>query len=97
MTLPYTVVSTDNSITIALASGAGAMQFPAASVRSAANDGNGLPILVFNYSANACTLTPAGADTMNGNATLVLATAGKVAFMVSNGVSNWRVSVGSTS
>lgn len=95
VTLPYTVVSTDNTITVALASGAGAIQFPAASTRSSDNGGNGLPIIIFNYSANAATLTPTGGDLMNGAATLSLA-AGKVAVCYSDGVSNWRIVIGST-
>lgn len=89
VTLPYTVVPTDNSVTIALASPAGAMQLPAASVRSSTNDGNGLPLIIYNYSANACTVTPAGADKIDGNATLTLA-AGKRVLLISDGVSNWR-------
>ena len=95
VTLPYTVLPTDNSVTIALASGAGAMQLPACTVRSSANGGNGLPLLVFNFSANACTLTPAGADTINGNATLSLA-AGKVAYLITAGISAWLCDVGTT-
>jgi len=95
VTLPYAILSSDNSVTIALASGAGAIQFPAATTRSSTAGGNGLPLKIYNFSANAATLTAAGADLINGNATLTLA-AGKVADCDSDGDSTWLVSIGST-
>jgi hypothetical protein len=97
VTLPYTVLSSDNTITIALASGAGALQLPAASVRSSANLGNGWSLLVFNFSANACAITPTGADTINGNNAALSLAAGKCAQLWSNGTSKWTVMIGTTS
>jgi hypothetical protein len=98
VTLPYTVLDTDNSITIATASPAGAMQLPLASVRTAANAGNGLALEVYNFSANACTLTTAGSDIFanNGLSTLSLA-AGKAGTLRTTGVSTWLVSISTTS
>jgi hypothetical protein len=63
----YSVLSTDNLVTAASTGGASPclINLPAASTRSTANGGSGLPIIVKNLGNIALSLVPAGADTID--------------------------------
>jgi hypothetical protein len=63
----YSVLNTDNLVTAASTGGASPclINLPAASTRSTANGGSGLPIIVKNLGNIALSLVPAGADTID--------------------------------
>jgi hypothetical protein len=88
----YSILATDNCVTY-ISGSPGTVNLPAASVRSSANTGNGLPLLLANYGASTWGLVPSGADLVNNvNATLTL-TAGQTALAYSDGISAWYVVV----
>jgi len=68
--------------------GAFAVNLPAV---TAGNEGAEIIVKNVTASVNAITITPAGADTIDGAATLVINTARGVARIVSNGVSDWMI------
>jgi hypothetical protein len=88
----YSILATDNLVTY-ISGSAGTVNMPAASVRSSANTGNGLPLLLANFGASTWGLVPNGSDLINRvNATLTL-TAGQTALAYSDGISSWVVHV----
>jgi hypothetical protein len=85
-------LATDNLVTY-ISGSAGTVNMPAASVRSSADTGNGLPLLLCNFGASTWGLVPNGSDLINNvNATLTLA-AGQTALAYSNGISAWIIVV----
>ena len=95
----YTILSTDNFVTTATGATAVTLQLPSAASRSTANNGNGLPLIVQNYTSNTCTIEPDGADTINNDtAGIVLAAAANPVYhhatFYSDGASAWYAITG---
>src|SRR6185436_6736185 len=90
----YIILSTDNLVTTPTGATAATIQLPPASERSSVNNGNGLPLIIMNFLSNTCTISPDGADTINGdNAAIVLAAAANPVYhyttLYSDGASAW--------
>lgn len=97
----YTVLSTDNLVTMASTGGANPciVNLPAASVRSTLNAGNGLPLTIKNVGNVPLAVTPHGSDTIDlvnaaytvGASTFPLL---KTITLVSDGNSAWYITGG---
>lgn len=96
VTSPYSVLDTDNLVTVDSSAGAVTVNLPLAATRSTANNGNGLPLTIKNMGANTVAVTRSGADTLEGSLTVVtLPAAASPTFpsvrLVSDGVATWWV------
>jgi hypothetical protein len=98
VTSGYTVLSTDQLVTVASTGGANPciINLPKASVRSDANGGNGLPVTIKNLGNIALHVTPNGADTIDavsGAYTVAASTSPlyRTITLVSDGNSAWWI------
>lgn len=98
VTSGYSVLSTDNLVTVASTGGANPciINLPAASMRVAGGANSGLPITIKNMGNVALAVTPAGADTIEGIAaayTVALSASPlfRTIMLVSDGSSAWWI------
>jgi hypothetical protein len=97
----YSVLSTDNLVTVASTGGADPciINLPAASTRTTTDAGSGMPITIKNLGTVALAITPAGADTIEtvAGAYTVAASASplfRTVTLVSDGESAWWITGG---
>lgn len=97
----YAVLSTDNLVTVNSTGGANPciVNLPAASTRSTANAGSGLPLTIKNLGTIPLAVTPAGADTIETIAAAYTVAASssplfRTITLVSDGTSAWYITGG---
>lgn len=101
VTSGYSVLSTDQLVTVASTGGANPciINLPTAATRSSTNGGNGLPLTIKNLGTIPLHVTPSGADTIEGiaGAYTVAASASplfRTITLVSTGQSAWWITGG---